>query len=272
MIFDWIRNARRKEWLAASQPSEWEGWLREYVWQYNYLSGEYRQRVRDCVTVLFHEKKWEGGSGFAVNDQMRVAIAGQAALLTLGFNEPYFFDRLKSIIVYSGSYQQVPASSDDLFVGRLQDHMPTKGTLLGEAWQGGPIILAWNVVQRDGRNTRRRRSLVLHEFAHHLDGLDGTTDGSPPMNSYRFERRWYEVTTREYERLLHFAQRKQQTLLDPYGATNHAEFFAVSTECFFTTPHEFAVHHSELYEVMVKFFGQDPRDWLPHSQLDSNSA
>ena len=272
MIFDWIRNGRRQGWLEASQPAEWENWLREGVWQYNHLPYELGQRVRDFVAVLFHEKHWEGGDGFEVSDQMRVTIAGQAALLTLGFNEPYFFDKLRSIIVYRGSYEQRPVSHENLFIGRLQEQMPTRGQLLGESWQGGPIVLAWNVLQRDGRNARRRRSLVLHEFAHHLDGLDGSTDGTPPMNSYRFEKQWYEITSREFQQLLHFAQQKQRTLLDHYGATNHAEFFAVSTECFFTTPHAFATQHQQLYDVMVRFFGQDPRHWLPPTQLDSNIA
>ncbi len=272
MFLNWWKNDRRKEWLAQPQPPQWERWLENNVWQYRQLPGELQQHVREIVCVMYHEKNWEGGSGFQINDEMRVAIAGQAALLTLGFEKPYYFDKLKSIIIYSGSYEQRPASHDNLLMGRLQDSFPRSGTLLGEAWQGGPIVLAWNVVQRDGRNARRRRSVVLHEFAHHMDGLDGSTDGSPPMTSFRFEKRWYEVTTKEYQRLLQFAQRKQNTLLDHYGATNHAEFFAVSTECFFTTPHEFAEQHGELYEIMVQFFGQDPRDWLSSPVRDSDIA
>lgn len=273
MFLSWWKNDRRKAWLAQPQPPQWERWLERNVWQYRHLSGELQQHVREIVCVMFHEKNWEGGGNFRVTDEMRVAVAGQAALLTLGFEKPYYFDRLKSIILYSGSYEQRPSSDDNLLIGRLQDSFPHNGgTLLGESWQGGPIVLAWNVVQRDGSNARRRRSVVLHEFAHHMDSLDGSTDGSPPMTSYRFEKRWYEVTSKEYQQLLHFAQRKQTTLLDHYGATNHAEFFAVSTECFLTTPHEFAEEHADLFDVMVQFFGQDPREWMPYSATECHSA
>lgn len=263
MVFNWFRNDRRQEWLSQPQPSLWEGWLRTNVWQYSYLTSSQQQRVRDFVCILFHEKNWEGGNGFEITDEMRVAIAGQAALLTLGFNQPYYFDRLLSIIVYAESYQHHPSSDEALILGRLSEPPLLPGIILGEAMKGGPVVLAWKVVRRDGQNARRHRSVVLHEFAHHIDSLDGTTDGNPPMNSFDFEKKWYEVTDREYRQLLHFAQHNEPSLLDHYGATNHAEFFAVSTECFFTTPHKLAQQHSELYDVLVRFFGQDPRQWLP---------
>jgi hypothetical protein len=262
-MFSWLKNRRRKQWLAEPQPGEWEAWLRENVWQYPLLDADQRRRVREFVCILRLEKDWVGGSGFTVTDQMRVTVAGQAALLTLGFGKPYYFDRLKTIILYAGSYRQRPDSTEGLLLGGLAEPGLDAGAMLGESWQGGPIVLAWNAVRRDGRNPRRRRNVVLHEFAHHMDSLDGTTDGAPPMTSFEFERRWYKITDAEHERLLRFSERGEPTLLDPYGATSHAEFFAVSTECFFTAPHEFARLHEELYSVLVQLFGQDPRTWQP---------
>lgn len=272
MIFSWLRDERRKEWLAQPLEPAWERWLRENVWQFSLLDGSQQQRVRDFVCVLFNEKSWEGGSGFEVTDEMRVTIAGQAALLTLGFNEPYYFDRLRTIIVYAGSYQQSPKSHDDLIIGRLQDQMIPRGSMLGESWQGGPIVLAWDVVLRDGRKARRKRSVVLHEFAHHLDSLNGDTTGSPPMNSYQFEKRWYAVIEKEYRRLLQLLKHRQPTVIDSYGATNKEEFFAVSTESFLTTPHQLAAQHPELYEVLTRFYGQDPRQWIRNRGEASQSA
>ena len=262
MLFNWLKTERRNEWLSKLQPPAWEGWLRENVWQFSQLDDRQRQRVREFVCVLFHEKNWEGGGGHAVTDEMRVTIAGQAALSTLGFEKPFYFDRLKSIIVYSGSYRRQPRSTEGLILARLQEPKSSSGIVLGQSWQGGPIILAGDIVMRDGRNARRRRSVVLHEFAHHMDSLNGSTDGNPPMTSFGFEKRWYEVTTKEYRRLLQSARRKEATLLDYYGATSQEEFFAVSTECFFTAPHELAREHQDLYEVLVQFFGQDPREWI----------
>jgi Mlc titration factor MtfA (ptsG expression regulator) len=105
-----------------------------------------------------------------------------------------------------------------------------------------------------------------------MDGLDGSTDGAPPMTDYAFEKQWYRVTQAEYRRLLHFAHRGERTLLDHYGATNRAEFFAVATESFFAQPHALAEAHSELFAVLARLFGQDPRVWLPATAGTANGT
>ena len=56
------------------------------------------------VQILVAEKSWVGGSGFQVTDEMKVTVAGQAAILVLGLEEPYYFDEVQSIILYPGPY------------------------------------------------------------------------------------------------------------------------------------------------------------------------
>jgi Mlc titration factor MtfA (ptsG expression regulator) len=262
MFFNLLRNLRRRRWLAERQPSMWEDWLKANVWQYRHLDPKQQSKVQRFVCILFHEKHWDSGGGLTVTDEMRVTVAGQAALATLGFEEPYYFDRLQTIILYPGAFSGRPKSSENLLLGELSP-IQDFSARTGESWQGGPIILSWNSVLREGQNSRLRRNVVLHEFAHHMDSLDGNTDGAPPFNDYEFEKKWFRVTQAEYQRLLKFAQRGQPTLLDHYGATNQAEFFAVATECFFTQPHALAAEHEKLHGVLVRLFGQDPRDWLP---------
>jgi MtfA peptidase len=266
-MFGWLANRRRKKWLAEPFPAEWDAWLRLNVWQYPLLSENLRWKVHTFVQVLFHEKHWTGGNGLTVTDEMKVSIAGQAALMTLGFERPWYFDRLKSIIVYQGAYSAKPQATSDLIMGGLNLPEEQFDARLGEAWRGGPIVLAWREVLREGRDSQAHRSVVIHEFAHHMDGLDGTTDGAPPMTDYHFERKWYRVTSFEYDRLVQLSQDGKRTLLDKYGATNHAEFFAVSAECFFTQPHRIASEHPELHAVLVRLFGQDPCEWLPADQV-----
>ena len=96
-----------------------------------------------------------------------------------------------------------------------------------------------------------------------IRGYDRKVAFSKAGYDFEFEKKWFRVTQAEYQRLLKFAQRGQPTLLDHYGATNQAEFFAVATECFFTQPHALAAEHEKLHGVLVRLFGQDPRDWLP---------
>jgi tetratricopeptide (TPR) repeat protein len=106
-------------------------------------------------------------------------------------------------------------------------------------------------------------NVVLHEFAHHLDGLDGGVEGVPPLAGRRRRQTWYRVTEAEYLRLVGSARRGEATLLDHYGATNRAEFFAVATECFFERPRAMRHRHGELYQILSDFYRQDPAAWLP---------
>lgn len=269
MIISWLTNRRRRKWLSQPIPAEWDAWLRLNVWQYPHLDEARQRKVREFVCVMFHEKDWVGGNRFVVTDEMRVSVAGQAALMTLGFERPWYFDRLHTIILYQGAYAASPQSTSDLILGGITLPEEEFDTRLGESWQGGPIVLAWSVVQRDGQSARRARSVVIHEFAHHMDGLDGTTDGAPPITDFKFERQWYKVTSVEFNSLVERARAGERSLLDAYGASNHAEFFAVACECFFTRPHALKNEHQDLHLALVRLFGQDPCEWLPMDHADA---
>jgi MtfA peptidase len=126
-------------------------------------------------------------------------------------------------------------------------------------------------VLRCGRNAANGCNVVLHEFAHYLDGLDGEVDGSPPLAGEQ-EKTWYRVTEAEYLRLVGSARRGEVTLLDHYGASNRAEFFATATECFFEQPRAMQRRHPELYDVLQDFYRQDPAQWLPDADVSPRSG
>lgn len=268
-MLDWFRNRRRKKWLSQPIPAEWDAWLRLNVWQYAHLDEARQFRVRRFICVLINEKNWVGGSRLVVTEEMKVTIAGQAALMTLGFERPWYFDRLQTIIVYKGAYSATPQSTSDLIMGGMNLPEEEFDTRLGESWQGGPIVIAWQTAIREGRSPHSPRCVVVHEFAHHMDGLDGSTNGAPPMTDFKFEKQWYAVTSAAYDQLVARARQGERSLLDQYGATNHAEFFAVACECFFTQPHDLRRDNADLFGVLVRLFGQDPCEWLPAGQLAS---
>ncbi len=211
--------------------------------------------VERVVQVLVAEKNWSGGAAFNVTDEMKVTVAGQAAILVLGLEEPYYFDGVLSIIIYQGPYRHPMRSG---FI--------PGATLQGEAWYRGPIVLSWRDVLKSGKNTSGGHNLVFHEFAHYLDGLDGEVDGDPPLAGREQEQNWYRVTEAEYLRLVGQARRDEVTLLDHYGATKRAEFFAVATECFFEQPQAMQREYEELYAALQDFFRQDPARWLPDAK------
>ena len=128
--------------------------------------------------------------------------------------------------------------------------------ILGEAHDGrGPVLLAWDQAEQSARHPGSGNNVVYHEFAHKLDMLDGIVDGTP-----RFGRRgeldeWVEVCTEAFEALRAGIDREP---LQPYGATNPAEFFAVATEAFFDVPLMLEANESRLYDVLRDYYRQDP--------------
>ncbi|HEY2826068.1 MAG TPA: M90 family metallopeptidase [Pirellulales bacterium] len=259
-MFSWIRTRRREKLLADAFPNPWLKILRQHVRHYQYMNPQQRRRLEGFIQIVVAEKDWAGGSGFQLTDEIKITIAGYAGLMTLGLDEPYYFDRLQTIIVYQGAY--VPHSSRYETPSLFTPQSPR----LGEAWQRGPVILSWAEIggtqkQRPGNN------IVIHEFAHHVDGLDGEVDGTPIIADRNQSRTWYRVTENEFQRLIHEAHQGEATLLDRYGASDRAEFFAVASECFFERPHALRARHPELYQVLSDFYCQNPAQWLPDAML-----
>jgi Mlc titration factor MtfA (ptsG expression regulator) len=129
---------------------------------------------------------------------------------------------------------------------------------LGEAHYRGPVILSWDDVREDSRHPGEGRNLVWHEFAHQIDMLDRSTNGTPPLEDRSMRRQWHDVMTAEYQQLIEDAEEGRATLLDSYGAESEAEFFAVATECFFDCPLELRQQHPSLYELLRGYYRQDP--------------
>jgi Mlc titration factor MtfA (ptsG expression regulator) len=133
--------------------------------------------------------------------------------------------------------------------------------VLGEAHDGrGPVLLAWDQAEEAARHPGSGHNVVFHEFAHKLDMLDDIIDGTPPLERRADLDRWVEVFTEAYEAL---RAGRARPPLQPYGATNPSEFFAVATEAFFDVPAQLAHHEPKLYEVLRDFFNQDPAARVP---------
>lgn len=256
-MFGWLRRRRRKKWLAQPFPGEWQPVLESLPF-FAHLTESERERLRSIVVVLFHEKKWEGCGGLTLSDEMRVAIAGQAALLIVNLEHGYYRD-LSTILVYPGAYRSPGRHRTEGGVMAEGHHRA------GEAWHRGPVVLSWDDAKRGALNSKDGRNLVYHEFAHKLDQLDGVSDGTPPLAGRDAYPMWHEVMTREYEELCGALETREPTLLDKYGTTNPAEFFAVTTECFFERPVRLERRHPELYERFAGYFRQDPARWFDDS-------
>ncbi len=247
MIFGWFRRRRRRKLLAQPFPAGWRAVLDGYRF-YSELDADERGRLEGIVRVLVDEKNWEGVE-IELTDEIRVTIAGLAALLILEIEHRYF-RRVTSILVYPTTFGSVWGGSQH---GVLQPEQPT---LLGEAWYRGPIRLAWDSSLQGALNADDGRNVVLHEFAHRLDMQDGVVDGTPPLRTPHALAAWARIMSEEYERLQ--GRRRGKSILDPYGATNEGEFFAVATEAFFEKPRHMKRRHEELYAILAEYYRQDP--------------
>jgi Mlc titration factor MtfA (ptsG expression regulator) len=174
-------------------------------------------------------------------------------LLTLHLRDP-FYSRLRSIVVYPHTY--VPQSAAGVHSMTLQPKEET--SRLGESWQHGAVVLSWDSARRDVADFHDGKNVVLHEFAHQLDQEHEGADGVPVLPNSSAYRAWGRVMREDFLELREAVEDGERTVMNRYGATNPAEFFAVATECFFEKAEVLRRRHPELYEELKGYYGQDP--------------
>lgn len=248
---------RRKRLMQQPFPDEWLPILKQNVPYFRTLPSDLQTKLQGLTHIFLNEKTFEGCAGLELTDEIRVTIAAQACILLLGVDDlSSFYEGLRSVLVYPESYvAKVKNTHNSFFVeeGFEQRH--------GEAWSRGHVVLAWDEVKKGASDIRDGQNLVFHEFAHQLDYDYGATDQieSEDQSSYLS---WAWVVGNEYNNLLEALKRNQQTLIDEYGATNLAEFFAVVTESFFEKPRALQKKHPELYQQLSEFYQQDPASYI----------
>ena len=190
-----------------------------------------------------------------MTDEIRVTIAGEACLLLLNRSTNAYF-QLYHILVYPSSFVAAREERNEAGV------VSQKETgLLGESWSQGKVILSWDDVIKGARNFNDGHNVVLHEFAHQLDQESGSANGAPLLGSQSCYQRWSSVLSEEFENLQHQTHHGFKSVIDEYGATNPAEFFAVVTETFFERPNELKKKHPDLFDEMKTFYAVDPCEW-----------
>lgn len=256
------KKQRREKLKGAPFPPEWTRILEERFPLYARLPDEDRGELQGHIQIFLGEKKFEGCGGLEITEEMKVCIAAQACLLLLHRNTDYY-PGLRSILVYPTTY--FVKTTRHVGGGVVEERLDSR---LGEAWDSGAVVLAWDAVHHGTANPDDGHNVVFHEFAHQLDFEDGKADGAPVLASddswFRQRSRyrvWARVLSREYERLRADIQRGRTAVLDGYGATNPAEFFAVATESFFERPRQMRERHPELYEELKQYYRQDPAQW-----------
>lgn len=209
-----------------------------------------RTRLRESASLFVHDKSFSAAGGADIDDATQLAIALQACLLTLNLDDSSY-QGWSEIILYPDEFLRQREETDEAgVVHRSRD------ILAGEAWHGGPLVLSIADVtasgQADGTN------VVLHEFAHKLDMLNGDANGYPPLHHGMDTASWARDFSAAYAELCSRVDAGEETSIDPYATTNPAEFFAVLTEVFFETPRLLDTEYPAIYRQLQQFYRQHP--------------
>ncbi|MBU2707185.1 zinc-dependent peptidase [Zooshikella marina] len=255
---------RRKRVLKTAFPQSWHQILNKNFAIYNLLPHSLKIRLQKLIQLFLLEKKFYGCQGLTLTEEIRVTIAAQACLLIL--NQPRaWYSKLQSILVYPGAFTVPNAQySNEGIISNAPSHR------LGESWHNGRIILSWDDVINDSRCPQRGQNVTFHEFAHQLDAEDGYTDGIPILGPKHSFQHWSHLMAEELARLRHEVIVGIPHVINQYGATNPAEFFAVATETFFTHPHQLATHNPALFQVLQSYYQLDPRSWTKNHLPNEN--
>jgi Mlc titration factor MtfA (ptsG expression regulator) len=229
-------------------PMEWLPYLEANVPMYKKMPMDLREDYQKKVWIFVEHKKFVPCGGLdEVTDEMKITIAGNACLLLINKDVQYPFPKVYSVLVYPTAFFSSANDEEEL--------------MLGEAWPGGSVVVAWDAARKSSRALRDGKNLILHEFTHQLDleaGCDA--NGCPALDGFQ-HRVWAGVMNTEFKKFQDRIYKGKPTAMDHYGAEDPAEFFAVATETFFERPTRLKKHHPDLYEQLRLFYRVDPFLW-----------
>jgi len=243
------RKTRRAHWLRLRLSDAQRAELIKDFPIFARIPEHLRDELEGLIHVFIAEKSFEACGGLQeVTDHMRRVIAAEACLLLIN-RKHNFYRKLRSILIYPTAY-------------KVRNEHGSHDVRLGESWDSGSVVLAWDSVVAGGRNDEDGSHVALHEFAHQLDQDDGAGDGVPPLHmgsgSYR---EWSHTFSKAFARFQNRLEKGRRTVIDPYGATNPAEFFAVATETFYEKPKQLQKQYPNVYEQLRLYYNVNPIEW-----------
>jgi len=253
-IFSWITTQRTRYILKhhAIPHKVWQAVMHESI-LFRHLSSVEKSHLHTLTTLFIYRKTFTGTHDFKLTDKMLVIIAAQACLLVLKLGLKYFNGWVE-IIIYPDAFRVKHENTDESGLASNESHV-----LSGEAWLRGPVILSWQDIADNYYSPHPGHNVVLHEFSHKLDMLNGRANGMPPLHPKMEIEQWTNALSHAFTTLEQSIVRHHPTYINPYAATNPAEFFAVISEYFFTAPNILKQYCPEVFTQLSAFYLQDPK-------------
>ena len=251
-----LRSWHRRQLCRQPFPAAWQQILAANLPLYGRLPQTARTALEKHVRVFLDEKHFEGCGGLEVTEEMRVTVAGHACLLLLHDPDGYY-PRLGTVVLYPVSFATPIRATNHL--GVVTETVEER---LGESWEEGTVVLAWDSIREIGRGASGDCNVVVHEFAHQIDAQRGLTAGARLRALRDCYRDWQELLAAEQGRLRTARRRGRPTALDPYAFTSPEELFAVASESFFMCPVRLRSAHQQLYAELAAIYRIDPAEWF----------
>ncbi len=248
-----VRQRCRERLLASRLTAEQRMALDRLVPLINRMPTDLQERLEGKINLFLDQVTFRGIDGLEITEAMRLSIAAQACLLIV--NSPVWFESLRNILVYPSAFRTRRPSHDGYVVHE------NNNITLGESWNHGPVVLAWDHALQGGLDDEDGHNVVIHEFAHQLDSLTGDANGIPILRKGQDYDGWETAMLDAFQSHVERVESGQPTLIDPYGATNHEEFFAEAIVTFFEKPRSLRSEEPALYAQLSELLALDPAMW-----------
>jgi len=249
------REYQRNKVRALPFKKQWRTILQQRMPYFRQMPTDLQLQLKQHIQVFLAEKEFVGCNGVEITDEIKVTVAAQACLLLLNRKTDYY-PKLKTILVYPSAFIK---NHQSLQSGGVLSSQRT--ALAGESWGFGKVVLSWQDTVDGAHIPDDGHNVVIHEFAHQLDQEDGSANGAPILGKGQNYKDWADVFSSQYDKLRKQARAGIPSLFDYYGATNPAEFFAVTSEVFFEQAGEFYHKYPSLYEQLKLYYKVDPVHW-----------
>ena len=252
-MFSFFKRHRRERVLRETHIDD-TAWRRE-LGSYNFtrvLNADERARLKQLVILFLAEKPINGAGNLKIDNGARLAIAIQACMLILNLDLDWY-KSWTEVIIYPGEFVARREEIDEAGVVHLVEE-----PMSGESWEFGTVVLSWADVQQAGQaDGDNAYNVVIHEFAHQIDMLNGDANGFPPLHQGMSREQWATVFSAAYEHFCKRVDNDEETVIDEYAAEDPAEFFAVISEAFFETPLAVRKTYPDVYAQLALFYRQD---------------
>jgi len=250
-MLEFLKQRRRKRVLreARIDDAAWTSALEDYSFT-RVLDADERTRLKQWVILFLAEKPVNGAGNLNIDNGARLAIAIQACVLILNLDLDWY-KSWTEVIIYPGEFVTRHEEVDEAGVVHTADE-----PISGESWEHGTVVLSWADVQQAGQG--EGYNVVIHEFAHQIDMLNGDANGFPPLHADMNREQWAKAFGAAYEHFCKRVDKGGETAIDEYASENPGEFFAVISEAFFETPLVVHGEYPDVYRQLVLFYRQDP--------------